>query len=409
MSTKKLGFILDRSPTIKIYLPLILEALGRNIEVFVFCGPNPSNSWPQHPRYRPLAENMLFPKKDRVNFIYYQDNDHLMASTKDTGIDHLITSDFANLSYRPALPVVRKQGIKIHGLQWSGDYLSMTPETFETLDSYFIYTPQMIDFYKRQYPHSQLENKFVTSGNYMMDQIPELKESREQIYKKFNLHPRKKVVLFYTQDLHHPRQTFLIKNIFLQSNKVKSVLKCLSLGQFNFLRETRSAPRYHDLILAIRNWAHQNNAALIIKSRLKQEEPNFIPALADHFLTDSTEYYPYRSLELLAIADAVFSIFSTVTLEAVASDVPSINISFPHYLDPQSPTTIFFGEPDFFDFPGVVTSCLYRQLPKFLEEHSLNGLRVDPEKRKKYVEKYLGKDDHRASSRIINYLYVQPI
>lgn len=409
MSTKKLGFILDRSPTVKIYAPLILEALRKSLEIFVFCGPDPSNSWPSQPLYQPLAKNMLFPQKDRVNFVYYHDNHHLLKLVKGAGIDNLITSDFAGLPYYSALLDIKKQGIKIHGLQWSGDYLSITPEKFKILNSYFVYTPQMIDFYKRLYPQSQLENKFVVSGNYMLDQIPELRRSREQIYEKFGLDFHKKVVLFYTQDLRHSRQTFLIKNIFSQNNRVESLLKCLAGGKFNLLKEAWSGRRYRDLILAIRNWAYQNNAALVIKSRLKQEEPSFIPTLADHFITDQIEYYPYQSLELLSIADIVFSMFSTVTLEAVASGVPNINISFPNYLDPQSPTTIFFGEPDFFDYPKVVTSCLYYQLPKFLQEHALNKLTVDPEQRKKYVEKYLGKDDYQASARIINYLYAQPI
>lgn len=405
MPTGKLGFFLDRAPTVKIYLPIVLEALRRNLEVFIFCGPDPLNSWPNRPLYRPLAQNMLFPEKNRVNFVYYQDNRHLLKLVAETAIDHLITSDFANLPYYPALLDIKKQGIKIHGLQWSGDYLSMTPEKFAILDSYFVYASQMIDFYKHLYPQSQIENKFVVSGNYMLDQIPELKKNREQIYKKLGLDPRKKIVLFYTQDLYHPRQTFLIKNIFLQNNKVKSCFKCLFEGQFNLLKEAWSGPRYRDLILAIKNWTHKNNAILVVKGRLKHEEPSFVPALADHFLTDRTEYYPYQSLELLSMADAVFSIFSTVTLEAAASSIPNINISFPVYLDPQSPTTVFFGEPDFFDYPKVVTSCLYYQLPKFLREHSLLDLRVDPGQRERYLEKYLGKDDCQSSSRIINYLY----
>lgn len=405
MFTKKLGFILDRSPTMKIYVPLILEALHKKIEIFIFCGPDPYNIWIHQPLYQPLAKNMLFPQKERVNFIYYQDNHHLLKLVKKTRIDNLITSDFAGLPYYPALLDIKKQGVKIHGLQWSGDYLSMTPEKFANLDSYFIYTPQMIDLYKRQYPQSQLEKKFVVSGNYMLDQVPELKKSREQIYKKFDLDPHKKVVLFYTQDLRHARQTFLVKNIFTQNNKTKSLLRCLFWGKFNLLRESWSGPRYCDLMLAIKNWAHHHQAMLVVKSRLKQKEPSFLPTLADRFLTDSVEYYPYQSLELLSIANVVFSIFSTITLEAVASGVPNINIAFPHYLDPQSPSTIFFGEPDFFNHPKVVTSCLYHQLPKFLQTHSLDELRVDPEQRKKYVEKYLGKDDHQASARIINYLY----
>lgn len=405
MSTGKLGFILDRAPTMKIYAPLILEALRRNLEVFVFCGPDPSNSWPHQPLYRPLAKNMLFPQKDRVNFAYYQDNHHLLKLVKETGINNLITSDFASLSYGPALPDIRKQGIKVHGLQWSGDYLSMTPEKFVTLDSYFIYTPQMIDFYKRQYPQSQLENKFVVSGNYLLDQIPELKKSREQICGKFGFDPHKKMVLFYTQDLRHSRQTFLIKNIFSQSNRIEALFRCFSRVKLKLLKEAWSGLRYRDVILAIRNWAHNHNAVLVIKSRPKHEEPSFIPILADHFITDQVEYYPYQSLELLSIADAVFSMYSTVTLEAVASNIPNINISFPDYLDPQSPSTIFFGEPDFFDYPEVVTSCLYHQLPKFLQEHALGELGVDSKQREKYLEKYLGKDDYQSSARIINYLY----
>ncbi len=408
-TTGKLGFILDRAPTVKMYSPPILEALRRNLEVSIFCGPDPLNSWPHQPLYQPLSKNMFFPGKDRVKFLYYQDNDHLLQLVQGTNIDNLITSDFANLAYRSALPEIRKQGIKIHGLQWSGDYLTITPATFEILDSYFIYTPQMIDFYKRRYPQSQLEGKFVVSGNYMLDQIPELKKSREHTFKKLGLNPHKKVVLFYTQDLRQTRQTFLVKNIFSQNNRVKPLLTCLSEGKFRLLKETWSGPQYRDLILAIRNWAHQNNAVLIIKGRLKHEEPDFISTLADHFITDRVEYYPYQSLELLSIADVVFSIFSTVTLEAVASGVPNINVSFPDYLDPQSPTTVFFGEPDFFDYPGVTTSCLYHQLPKFLQEHVLGELRVDSEQRRKYFEKYLGKEDYQASSRIIRHLYAQPI
>lgn len=163
---------------------------------------------------------------------------------------------------------------------------------------------------------------------------------------------------------------------------------------------------YRRLVEAARRFADRHGAALVVKTRAKNEDPAFLRGLADAMVEDEG-MYPYTSIELMAIAGLCLHFQSGAVLEAAFAHVPSLSIVVPqrHLLEFTSEGTLaeVYGQQlgSLQHFPGIVASGDLASATRSLDAGTLADFRVDPEARRRYVEKFLGFDDTDASRRVV--------
>jgi hypothetical protein len=282
----------------------------------------------------------------------------------------------------------------------------MSPKLLQELDTYFLYSPLMIELYKQSYPETspvEYESKLVVVGNPLLDQLPEIKKiNRMEIFRKYGLDPSKKVVIYLTQAL---QSRFWLDHIFLQNNRWQSLVHCLKNGRFDLMKKAWTDPHYFDLMTFTKKWCQINNASLVIKSRSKLKEPSWLIQMADAHVEETNQWYPYPPLELISIADLIISMHSTAVLEAAATGTFGLNIHLPDYLDTNALTWRFFKRPALFKYPGVNDSWLHSEFKDRLSKHALVDFKVNPKQCTAFVKEYLGYDDNQSSGRIFKYLF----
>jgi hypothetical protein len=163
---------------------------------------------------------------------------------------------------------------------------------------------------------------------------------------------------------------------------------------------------YRDVSHAIRRWCDRHGAALVVKSREKNEDPAFLRALADVFMFDEG-LYPYTSMELMAVADLCVHFQSGAALEAAFARVPSLNVTISqdhlvHYASQHALDEIYSGRPgSLLNFPGVVWPIAPDDAVARFDGLSLADLGVEAGARTQYVAKFLGFDDTASGTRVV--------
>ncbi|TAK12686.1 MAG: hypothetical protein EPO32_08070 [Anaerolineae bacterium] len=190
------------------------------------------------------------------------------------------------------------------------------------------------------------------------------------------------------------------------------IKRAISARRWRYLPETLTGPSFKECVDAVRAFCDRNGATLVVKSREKQDDPDYLVAAADVYLDGSAEiYYPvFTTYRLLAAADLLITANSMSVIEAVAAGIPAINIYVPHlefnrelapvhraYLD-----TLLGGKPDsLMNFSGCIWAVDRRAFPRWMDRRRWEDLKVDESRRAKYVDRFLGITDEPSSRRIL--------
>lgn len=400
---KKVAFYFDRSVLAKFYAPVAIECIKQDIEAFFICGPDPYNSWSSNLVYRPLKENIKIPFIDKIKFIYFDTFEEAEKEIAKNSINNIFVTHAINSEQEIFIKKIKKNGVKINCIQWAGDYLTITPEKLKLLDNLFVNSPEMIELYFKHFPEASrkdLLSKFIPTGNPIFDFLKE-KETKEKILKKYGIPEGKKIVLVMSLNLgvlpwwrHYfgaPNAMMAFLNFFLEPN-------------IGYLKDFIKFGGYRNILRSIKDWCRENDALLVIKNRPKYKEPSYVTKLADVMAFDDS-FYPVASVELVSVADLVIGFGSSVVLEAGSLGVRSISI------DTETKSKISwrrtldaFSDSGIFDAEGLVDNINYHVFTRYLNKHKLGDFIVDQEKRKEYVDKFLGYCDYNASKRIIDHL-----
>lgn len=399
-----IAFLISRSAELKAYAPVIITALKRNLPVFLLCGPDPENSWPHTPLYRPVPDNMLFPGSDRIVYLPYHANQEATCLLAANGITDLFILRYRRGSQVPPRP----PGCRLRALQFMADYLYILPEHLPKVDTVFVYSPKMAAIYRAVHPDvnpATLTRKMVAVGNPVLDTLPDIKRHSAAIKKKYHLPDNQRVVLLLSLNIGN---TFWQEFIFGSPNVWRSLLGAAYYRQFHRVIEIlRQKPRQKDIIANIKNWCRSQNAALIIKSRAKHDEPQYVINAADRLITDSPTWYPYPALELISISDLVITFNSTSVLEAAACGTYTVSLDISQNDTPDPKGTTFL-QSGIFDNPAVSQWLDYRHFSSFLKRHKLSDFSVDPAGQQDYLKTFLGPTDGHAADRIINHVCAPP-
>ena len=398
----KIAFPLTRSAELKVYTPIIIAAIKRNIKVFLLCGPEPNKLWPKTPLYRPLKKNMHFPHDDKVTFLSFNNKHDAQKLLEKHEIEHLFILRYRadELPYQLDSITIRKY--KLHALQFMADYLTFSPEYLKNIDTFFSYSPKMINLYKIVHPSANkqiISSKFISTGNPSFDNLSEIKKNRANIKKKYGLPSNKPIVIFLSLGL---TTKLWRRYVFGAPNSLYNLYGAIRCRKWRLLKFLGSSPRQHDIIRTIKDWCHANNAVFVVKSRAKQNEPDYLMKQADHFITDTSNWYPYSTLELISIADLVINFNSTSLLESAACNVFNISIDLRSDDDPQG-TGAKFVE-DAYKHTEVTQQCDYKSLASFLAQHKLSDFSCNPNKQPEFVSTFTGQPNSQAADKILDHI-----
>lgn len=172
---------------------------------------------------------------------------------------------------------------------------------------------------------------------------------------------------------------------------------------------------YRDILACLRHFADRHGAVIVGKTRDKHEDPAYAGRAVDRLLSDGA-YYPFRTLELLYLADLYIGIYSSTAFEAafvgrrirtVAPFPPEV-LEDPRFLELKR--DFFFGEcghPGIWNAPNfseLSRTYLVREWEAFREwaEQGTLETRVDGDVKEAVIGRAIGFDDYKASARFLD-------
>jgi hypothetical protein len=182
-------------------------------------------------------------------------------------------------------------------------------------------------------------------------------------------------------------------------------VRAMVAGRAALVGEIRAGNPYRTFVASVRDFCRRHGAALVVKSREKNRDPGFVRRMADILVDRDDEVFPYTSLQLMATADLCVHFQSGAVLEAAQCGVPSLSVKVPPPYAPDLPAyeETWEARPGSLqNWKGLVWSSGLAEASSLLSSAKLGDFAVDPEARRRYVERYLGFDDTRSSERVLN-------
>jgi hypothetical protein len=300
-----------------------------------------------------------------------------------------------------------RAGIGLYSVDYVFETLTSEPEAYRVMDVTFYMSAFQRALHHRLYADrfaalgsaTTLAARSAVSGSTMLDQLACV--DRAAVRKRYGLAPDQPVVVFMSLKMAVPDPWRRL--VWGGSPRAWRALKALASGRVGWVPEILRGHGYRTLVKAVRDFCARSGAALVVKSREKNDDPRFLRRLADVFVYDET-VYPYTSMELMAIADLCIHFQSGAVLEAAFVGVPSLSIavSQEHLREYSSFDEAYGGrEGSLQNFPGVVwrddpTGAIAR-----LSRATLDDFRLDPAAHARYVEKFLGFADTESSVRVL--------
>lgn len=293
-------------------------------------------------------------------------------------------------------------------LQYSADIVFYpSPQGLIDADAVAATSPYWIDRLNERYPTPEirqaLEQKAQVVG------VPELDAAHridpEEVRRRFGLPGGRPIVLYVAFPLYSNPPSFWLRNVFRPSTRLGQGVRTILGRRWEYWEHVRRGWNDRQLVEAIRRLCDRNGAILVMKSRLKDPIPRYARRLADLALYDAS-HYPPTILELMSVASLCVHAYSGTVFEAAYSGVPSLCLA---------PAARDMGLSDFvhafvhngalggiYNWPGVAYCTPLRDAFDGLRRWGLEDFPLDPEARKRYVERFLGFDDGGSSARLLD-------
>jgi hypothetical protein len=298
-------------------------------------------------------------------------------------------------------------GVKLYSVDYGLDTITSDPAGYRAVDVTFYASAWQRELHWRVKANgfaglgnrATLQARSAVVGSTMLDQLAGV--DRAAVRKRYGLGDRP-VVLLLTLKMKVPDPWRRL--VWGQSPRAWRAARALATGHAGLLPEILRGPSYPDLVDAVRRLCDRSGAALVVKSREKNDDPAFLRRRADAFVFDES-VYPYTSMELMAVADLCVHFQSAGVLEAAFAGVPSVSVQISQeHLKGYATYAEFYGaEPDTLqNFAGVVWSATPGETIARLDGAGLADFRVDAERRRAYVAQFVGFDDTQSSDRVLD-------
>ncbi len=274
----------------------------------------------------------------------------------------------------------------------------------DALATYSAYWPAKVEEHFRHDGLGEVLRRRVVSVG-----MPELDVVRsidpDEVRHRFGLPPRRPVVLYLPFPLGSNPPTKWLHCVFTPSTRLGQAIGVLRSGRREYWEHVRQGWNDRRLVEGVRAFCDRAGAVLVMKSRLKDPIPRYARRLADHALYDPS-HYPPTILELLSVASLCIHAYSTAVLEAAYCWVPSLCLA-PETKDAEPRDYVHelvnngrLG--GIYNWPGTAYCAPLRDAFEGLPRWGLGDFPLDAGARKRYVERFLGFDDGRSSSRALD-------
>ncbi|MEK8023148.1 MAG: hypothetical protein AAB229_05005 [Candidatus Hydrogenedentota bacterium] len=243
--------------------------------------------------------------------------------------------------------------------------------------------------------------KLVVTGSPLLDQYEGL--DRPAIRRKYRLPPDRKIVLFMSLKMNVPE---CWRKYAFAETIPRGILHVCGKRRFDLLPAVVFGAKYPGIMRSMKSFCRRNDALLVVKSRRKNNDPEYVRDHADHFFYDEG-FYPSTSIELMSIADLCIHFQSSTVIEAVAASVPSISILISQeHIRVKNPLLhrMWFPpgniSPSWHNFQGIVHAVEVCEFRRRVSGASWGDFPFDSSRREEYVRRYLGYADTRSRARI---------
>lgn len=305
------------------------------------------------------------------------------------------------------LDALRAAGVRTYSLDYVFETVTSAPEAFRGVDVTFYTSAHQRELHRRLLadrfaalgPGVDLDARHAVVGSTMTDQLAVV--DRAAVRRRWGLGPSRPVVVLMSLKMAVPDPWRRL--VWGSAPRAVRAARALATGHRAWVGEILRSHGYRDFARALRGFCDRAGAALVVKSRAKNADPRFLRRLADVFVYDES-VYPYTSIELMAVASLCVHFQSGAVLEAAFAGVPSVSVavSQAHLKGFVSFDEAFGGRPGSLqNFPGIVWPVTGEEAAGRLAAATLGDFGVDADARRRYVEKFLGYDDTRASGRVL--------
>ena len=401
----RIAFLASRKGYLKVMGSLIQAALERGHEAVLLTDPGerkPGEATTEEDfRHWPAARVVRFQRGAPLSPVLARERvDALVAPS----LHFLLTS----MGLAADIGSMRAAGVRLYSVDYIVEAVNSLPEAHRALDRVF-YTSE----YERQFHRNLFEKEFAAvraevnldarsavCGSTMLDQLALV--DREAVRRRLPFGPAKRVVLLMSLKMAVPEPWR--RFVWGDRPALVRTLQALVHRRADLVPDIWRGNGYHALVQAVRRLCDRSGAALVVKSREKNQDPSFLKGVADLLVERDDEVFPYTSIELMAVADLCVHFRSGAVMEAAMASVPSVSVAVPQtHLEGNPSFEEIYGthEGSLQNFPGVVWSTPHDGVAALLDGRTLADFRVDPAARRAYVERFLGFDDLKSSQRVL--------
>lgn len=409
----KIAFLLQRATDLKSMGPLAAKALesGHHALLFYFAEVEAKNKSYLKVRQKHLKPLLRLGASAQAIAV------HELLLIEEYGVDALIIQEaFHSLnSELVALEKLRNRGIKIISLAHFYEMAKTPLKALKLFDKSIHLTKYSREL---QISLAKISNEVVLkkdieqftdiAGSPMFDQFTNL--NKEQARKMLGIKSGRRVVLLIAPviSLNTPWRF----HVWRDASKYKRSTDAIKRGKINFLWEILIGTTFRNVFHEIKQFCNRNDAILIVKSRGKQQDIQFITDAADlYFDGQDDQYFPhFSSYQLMSAADLCITVNSMAAIESVAAGSPCINVYVPHH-DRMIPSTKKIESYDKTLMGGSITSIMNakglirkidrRKAIKLFRNGAWNQIVFKPIDKRNYTKKYLGIQKTSSSERII--------
>ena len=399
-----LGFLVTRKGYLKVLGSVVQAALERGHRVTLL--------------WDPLETKELIDPRDLAAWPTaavrrWERGTPLLPALQAAGVEALVgTRLFYVLTaygYETELAALAPAGIRVFSVDYVFDTIVLDPAAYRRVDTTFYLSEYQRDlhwrvkakeFAKLGGEAAAWRRRSAVCGSTMMDQLARVDPA--EVRRRYGLAPTRPVVVFMSLKMAVPEKWR--QAVWGSGPRLVRIARALGAGHPEWIPTIIRTHGYRALVQSIRRFCRRTGAALIVKSREKNDDPRFLRGMADVALGDE-RVYPYTSMELMAIASLCIHFQSGAALEAAFARVPSLSIAVPQSHLASYPTfdEVYSARPGTMqNFPGVVWTMQAEETAARLDAARLQDFAIDPTARREYVEKFLGFDDVRSSDRVLD-------
>ena len=400
-----LGFLVTRKGYLKVLGSVVQAAVDRGHRVTLLWDPTETKEL-----IDPAADLSSWPAAIVTR---WSRGTPLLPALKTAGVEALVGTRLYYVlkayGYEAEMATLAPAGVRVFNVDYIYDTITLDPDAYRYVDTMFYLSERQREVHWRvkAKEFAQLggdpatwRQRSAVCGSTMTDQLARVDQA--EVRRRYGIAPERPVVVFMSLKMVVPEAWR--RAVWGGEPRLKRIARALLAGHPEWIPTIIRTHGYRELVQSVRRFCQRTGAALVVKSREKNDDPLFLRELADISLGDE-QVYPYTSIELMAIASLCIHFQSGASLEAAFAGVPSLSIVVPQSHLAAYPTfdEVYSARPESMqNFPGIVWTLPAEEVTAKLDTSRLEDFRIDPAARSRYVEKFLGFDDTRSSERVLD-------